>query len=299
LNDSSSKGPNNDFTIKPDLVAVGTSVYTAAPGSAYLAASGTSFSAPMVAGAVALLKAARPGLTAQQYRSLLVNSAGKLGSGLPSQHTGAGILNLSAALRATAVANPPSIAFNAGGGTVDLTRTFTVQNVSRATDIYTISVVSADQAIPFVSTTTVQLGPGASRDIQVRFQGNDLAPRAYEGVLVVRGTQSDVESHIPYWYAVRSQDAAVISVIEPNSRGALSSRQRLRFRVLDAAGVPLMGDPKVTVEQGGGTVLDIASLDAAYPGVFLANVRLGEVAGENVFSIEAGGITRRIIITGE
>jgi hypothetical protein len=145
----------------------------------------------------------------------------------------------------------------------------------------------------------VQLGPGASRDIQVRFQGNDLAPRAYEGVLVVRGTQSDVESHIPYWYAVRSQDAAVISVIEPNSRGALSSRQRLRFRVLDAAGVPLMGDPKVTVEQGGGTVLDIASLDAAYPGVFLANVRLGEVAGENVFSIEAGGITRRIIITGE
>ena len=54
--------------MKPDLLAVGSNVYTAWASSlgtgGYMVASGTSLSAPMVTGAAALLKAARPGLTA-------------------------------------------------------------------------------------------------------------------------------------------------------------------------------------------------------------------------------------------
>ncbi|MDQ6675814.1 MAG: S8 family serine peptidase, partial [Acidobacteriota bacterium] len=81
----SAAGPNVDSSIKPDLVAVGENYYVATqtfdPGgemyspSGYIVVSGTSFSAPTTAGAAALLKAARPGLTVAQYRSLLINSA--------------------------------------------------------------------------------------------------------------------------------------------------------------------------------------------------------------------------------
>ena len=81
----SAKGPNVDLAIKPDLVAVGVNMYTAAEkldpnggvysSTGYAVEQGTSFSTPLVAGAAALVKAARPGLTSAQYRSLLVNSA--------------------------------------------------------------------------------------------------------------------------------------------------------------------------------------------------------------------------------
>ena len=69
----SSQGPSVDFSLKPDLIAVGSNFYTAAQKfdpngalydpSGYTITQGTSFSAPLVSGAVALLKAARPGLT--------------------------------------------------------------------------------------------------------------------------------------------------------------------------------------------------------------------------------------------
>ncbi len=67
----SAAGPTPDITIKPDIVAVGTNFYTAAETilssgdlydpTGFTLSQGTSFSAPLVAGAAALIKQARPG----------------------------------------------------------------------------------------------------------------------------------------------------------------------------------------------------------------------------------------------
>src|SRR6266851_5235262 len=118
----SSKGPGVDLGLKPDLVAVGTNFYTAAQKvdrrgalydvGGYTLTQGTSFSSPLLAGAAAVLKAARPGLTGDQYRSLLINTAGAWSG--TAQETGAGILNLAAALRGTAAAFPTSLSFAKG-----------------------------------------------------------------------------------------------------------------------------------------------------------------------------------------
>src|SRR5207302_74708 len=86
LTNFSSRGPSIGSAMKPDLVAVGEQLVTGAqntyPGgelyaaSGFVDVSGTSYSAPLTAGAAAILKAARPGLTSAQYRSLLINNAG-------------------------------------------------------------------------------------------------------------------------------------------------------------------------------------------------------------------------------
>lgn len=57
----SSRGPTADGRIKPDFCAQGSAIYAANWRGSYLSTSGTSFSAPMVAGAIALMKEAHPG----------------------------------------------------------------------------------------------------------------------------------------------------------------------------------------------------------------------------------------------
>ncbi len=62
-----------------DLVAPGAGTITTMPGNGYRRASGTSFAAPHISGLAALLLSRRPGLSAEQVRSLLIASVIDLG----------------------------------------------------------------------------------------------------------------------------------------------------------------------------------------------------------------------------
>lgn len=66
----------------------------------YLRASGTSFSAPMVAGVASLLLSRDPSLTAAQLRRVLLNSARDVGAAGIDQFSGYGMLDAAAALKA-------------------------------------------------------------------------------------------------------------------------------------------------------------------------------------------------------
>jgi thermitase len=80
-----------------DLVAPG-HVVTTAPGSSYAGADGTSFAAPIVAGAAALLFSVNPGFTASQVQNILKQSCDDLGSSGWDSTYGYGRVNLLRAL---------------------------------------------------------------------------------------------------------------------------------------------------------------------------------------------------------
>ena len=74
----SSRGPNADGRPDPDVVANGFGSYGQADGATTLEitlASGTSASAPSVAGVAAILRQAHPGATARQVRQAIISSA--------------------------------------------------------------------------------------------------------------------------------------------------------------------------------------------------------------------------------
>ncbi|MGH9856579.1 MAG: S8 family serine peptidase, partial [Acidobacteriota bacterium] len=95
--DFSSRGPTVDGRIKPEVVARGVSTYLATSNSttSFGRSNGTSFSSPLVAGAVSVLLSAHPDWKPAQVREALLATASQ--SSRPDNTYGWGIVNLFAA----------------------------------------------------------------------------------------------------------------------------------------------------------------------------------------------------------
>jgi minor extracellular serine protease Vpr len=299
LSSFSSQGPNSDLAIKPDMVAVGEPVNTATLNAGFVVESGTSFSAPMVAGAAALIEAARPRLAFSQYRSLLVNSAVPIvrDSGVPLtvQQSGAGFLNVLNALNSNIVAAPTSLSFGASSGSVNQTSTLTLTNIGAASDTFSINVQPIGNGpVPTLSSNSIALNPGQSQAISVSFTGSALNPGAYQGYLQIQGTQNSVVANVSYWYGVPSGVATHVTVLDAPTNGNPRSLQTILVRPDDDQGLAAAGPPTVTVTSGNGTAIDVASIDNAIPGAYQIRVRLA--AGGNTFTIASGLASTDVVI---
>ena len=313
----SSLGPSVDLSIKPDLLAVGENFYTAAEATdpsgelynpqGYVVSQGTSYSAPLLSGAAAVLKAARPGFTPLEYKSLLVNSAAAAFPGqLQSvQDAGAGMLDLNAAMLGALALNPSSVSFGIGSGAASLSATVRLSNLGFAADTFQVSISpSGSSPAPVPAATTVQLASGAYADLPLSFSPAGLAPGAYQGFIVFQGIHSGTLARVPYWYGVPSPTPAHITVLyvpgTPPAAG-VEVDDAIWFRVTDSSGIVVAGlTPTVTVASGGGSVLAVNSLDASFPGVWSVNIRTGAAsAASNVFTIAAGGLTATVTIVGD
>jgi subtilisin family serine protease len=115
----SSRGPRGgDNGLKPDVTAPGDGIVAArAAGTAmstvvddhHVSASGTSMATPHVAGAAAVLKQARPELTGQELKSILMGSAEHTSG--TAWEEGAGRIYLPTALEQRVEASPSSLSF--------------------------------------------------------------------------------------------------------------------------------------------------------------------------------------------
>jgi subtilisin family serine protease len=118
----SSRGPSAcDGRIFPQVVAPGVGVTTADLSLGglplYASASGTSYAAPHVAGAMALLAGAFPEADVDELEEALIRSAADVGRAGPDDDAGAGLVNVRAALDALAAdrGEAPAPAWPGGG----------------------------------------------------------------------------------------------------------------------------------------------------------------------------------------
>ncbi len=96
----SSRGPSSCDLVskKPEVVAPGVGIRSTYKDGGYKLISGTSMSAPLVAGAVALFRQYNPGLTPEQIKSAILLSAIDIGDPGEDNESGMGFIDLAAAL---------------------------------------------------------------------------------------------------------------------------------------------------------------------------------------------------------
>ena len=94
----SSPGPTADNRVKPEVVARGVNTFAAGTvgDNAFVNASGTSLSTPLVAGATALILQAHPDWTPMMVREALMMTANNAGT--PNNHYGYGLIDVMAAI---------------------------------------------------------------------------------------------------------------------------------------------------------------------------------------------------------
>lgn len=109
----SSRGPVSPFFIKPNLVAPGAFINSTTIDGKYNFTSGTSFAAPHVSGAAALLLNKYPKLNNQEVKSLILTTtdvaSDAYGKEFPLEAAGAGRLNVTRAAEANLIMTPSQI----------------------------------------------------------------------------------------------------------------------------------------------------------------------------------------------
>lgn len=180
VNDSSSRGIRGAGNVKPDVTAIGTSVFSTAMGTGNqgVAFTGTSMATPMVAGLAALVRTKHPDWTPEVVKADIMNTAGQdlftgashTGSRYAPNRVGSGRVQADAALTNQAVAyvadDPGAVSVSFGPvavtGPVHLTKTVKVVNKGLNAATYNIAYEGLT-TIPGVSyqisPTTVNLSP--------------------------------------------------------------------------------------------------------------------------------------------
>ena len=112
----SSRGPVSPFYMKPDMVAPGAYINTTQIGSSYNFTSGTSFAAPHVSGAAALLLQNNPELENHELKSLLVTTvkpvSNAYGKEFSIHESGSGRLDIASAYNAKLIISPTNFVIN-------------------------------------------------------------------------------------------------------------------------------------------------------------------------------------------
>ncbi|MDT4938920.1 MAG: hypothetical protein QOG80_2591, partial [Pseudonocardiales bacterium] len=175
VNTSSSRGVRAAGNVKPDVTAVGTSVFSTAmgTGSQGISFTGTSMATPMVAGLAALVNSEHPDWTPEEVKADIMNTAGQdlvtgqnhTGTKYAPNRVGAGRIQADAALDNNVLAyevNDPgavSVSFGPVAVTAPVTLTRVVRVVNK--NIAPVSFTVAYQALTSVPGVNYTVSPSS------------------------------------------------------------------------------------------------------------------------------------------
>ncbi len=267
----------------------------------YAVASGTSFSAPMVAGAVALVKQKNSTFTPGQLKSAVVNTAASGVTdtdGSPALITavGAGRLDVGAAAGTTITVEPSTLSFG-----IIKTGVQPVQQMLRITNT-AASSVNLTLALSAATTDTrgqlslsqsqLSLGAHQSAAVTVTLGGTLPNPGEYDGALVIRGGAGVIR--VPYLYLIG--DGRVDNVFPLTGVGFDANVGDqipdgvVSLKAIDRYGVPVANAPVTFSVVSGGGKLQNADRTTDTNGIAIADAYAGSTAGDQDFHGRAGGI---------
>ncbi|MFH1738058.1 MAG: S8 family serine peptidase, partial [bacterium] len=223
----SSLGPSLDYTIKPDLVAIGETSFGATQNdvpttgtqvvtptlfsiSGFSFMSGTSFSSPRVVGAAALVKQAHPEWNPERIKSALIIAADRPApSGTASVMTrGAGHVDVGESVDVPLLALPSKLSFRRQmiAGRTTLQKEITLENVS-STDLSASLQVQMVQNNRIESASVIfpeiNLGPGKRETVTVELVVSPPAATGgianIEGDLLISLADREEPLRVPIW----------------------------------------------------------------------------------------------------
>ena len=235
LASGSSRGPAPDSGLKPDLVAAGWSIYSAAQtanpagvlydATGFTVASGTSFSTPMVSGAAAAVQQLFPTLTPAGIKSVLANTAGDVTTDGITPATvvqaGSGLLDMGKASTAGAIFSPTSLNFGAQAyaDQISVSRTLVITNISGITDEFALSFQPVI-AGPDLILSAAHTGPVArdgSTSVDITIQASAPLTGGFQGFVLVQSKATSMTYKVPYWAGLYVPDPSRILTVSQNT----------------------------------------------------------------------------------
>lgn len=288
--DFSSRGINDANNVKPDVTAVGVSVFSAGSGTGNegLNDSGTSMATPMVAGAAALVHSQHAEWSPEQVKADLMNTAGQdlytgtdhTGDVYGPNRVGSGRIDVKAALdnkvlaysvdnasdgtdNGTVSASFGPLAIAPSGTPTVLTRTIKVENTSLDAVSYDVSFADRTTipgATYSVSPSSVSIDPRSSKTVTLTLT---IDPSAL--TKTIDPTVSRSQGGLPRQYeADASGDVVLTSDTQPSLRVPAYAAPRPASTMTQPASLTMPGGAVQTsvlplsgkqVDQGSGATL--------------------------------------------
>ncbi|MCU1330979.1 MAG: peptidase and in, kexin, sedolisin [Bryobacterales bacterium] len=294
--------------IKPDVTAPGTDLYLTGqrydPNGAlysqqgYVVSQGTSFAAPLVGGIAALVKQAKPFLTAAQIKSAIVNTASADSGDTSVYASGAGRANAANAVSTNLAAVPSSVTFGLLNQTSTLPLTRTIQLTNTGSSTVTLSLAVQPTGVT-LDRTSLTLAPGQSSTVALTLSGSLPAPGVYDGFISVQGAATPFR--IPWVYL--STDGVpwnIIPLIGDGDDGNVSEASSIGIvlaGVRDRYGIPVSRSSVRFAATTGGGRIRAADVSTDVYGIAGAALTLGPAPGVQTFTATSGNLTTTFNIT--
>ncbi len=197
----SSRGPISQFYIKPDLVSPGERVNSTWPGGGYSVQDGTSFAAPHVTGAVALLLQLHGTLTRDQVMGILGPSATPLenafGDPWPADHQGSGRLNMERAVKSPMTIVPHQLSINLAYGQPSFETSIRIDSlVDDSRSVTLVTQWDSSDLVSFgMNTSSFELAGMGSEYVNISAylvdDSGGIAPLRIDGRLIINVDSQD------------------------------------------------------------------------------------------------------------
>jgi len=263
--------------LKPDIAAPGAQVISSTlvefAGDQYAILDGTSFSAPHIAGAAALLLQRHPSWTPKQVKSALMSTAGPAWGDssrtieAPVAVQGAGLANLPAADTPLLFTDPQSLSFgdlNVSAGVAASTLLVSVTDAGGGAGTWQVEVQpqTSSAGVNVSAPPAVNLAPGGQTTLQIAATASGGATGGDQyGFVVLR--RDGVVRRLPYGFSVtrpllgNAQVTPLQKLQEGDTRAGTNRARLYRWPTEPFGILSLFGFEQTAVEDGAEHVYSI------------------------------------------